>query len=149
MTYASPLLLGFALCVSLTACTKASKATDDTAPLRPSEHITTQPDGTQVVNTTKLASDVVGYSGATPVELYIKHGRIDSILLLPHGETDGYYVDAADNLQWEAFEGKMLREAVGASVDAISGATLSSQALVENVRRGIAHAIAQQEPEKS
>lgn len=145
----SALNLIAATCFALIACNREAKpqnSANDTASLRPSTAITTLPDGTQVVNTTTLAQDVVGYQGHTPVELYIKAGRIDSILLLPHGETDEFYVEAADQLDWTAFEGKMLCEATTASVDAITGATLSSNALIENVRRGIAHAIAQQAP---
>lgn len=143
-----PLGIGLVALASFAACSQRTPAVaDNTAPLRPSEHITTLEDSTQVVNTTKLAADVIGYSGVTPLEIHIKGGRITEIVLLQdqHGETNSFYVDAADNLDWTAFEGKLLREAANAHVDAVSGATLTSNALLENIRLGLAHAIAQQD----
>lgn len=141
------LATSIAICTSVAACSHTPSPINNSAPLHPSEHITTLDDSTQVVTTTKLAADVIGYSGTTPLEIHIKQGRITAIVLLQdlHGETNSYYVEAADNLDWTAFEGKHLREAANANVDAVSGATLTSNALIENVRLGIAHAIAQQD----
>lgn len=118
------------------------------APLRPSAHITTLADGTQVINTTTLGADVIGYQGQTPVAIHLKAGRIVKIEFLPHGETPRFYQRAIKGMQWATYEGKTLQEAQKVSVDAVSGATLSSHALVENIRRGIAHGIKQQKPTK-
>lgn len=116
--------------------------------LRPSAAITTLNDGTQVVNTTTLAKDVIGYQGHTPITLHIKDGRIIKIELLPHGETPRFFQRAAKHLNLKAYENKKLQEATDISIDAVSGATLSSQAIFENITRGLTHAINQQTPKR-
>ncbi|MBR4722077.1 MAG: FMN-binding protein, partial [Muribaculaceae bacterium] len=52
--------------------------------------ITKQKDGTVVVNTTTIASDVRGFKGATPVKIYIKKGKVMKVEALPNKETPRY-----------------------------------------------------------
>jgi electron transport complex protein RnfG len=40
-----------------------------------------------VVNTTTLASNVRGYLGATPLEVYIKKNKVVKVVALPNKET--------------------------------------------------------------
>ena len=49
--------------------------------------MTKQKDGTYVVNTTTLASNVRGYVGSTPLEVYIKKNKVVKVVALPNKET--------------------------------------------------------------
>ena len=51
-----------------------------------------QADGTFVINTTTLAEDVKGYRSTTPLEIYIKSGKIVKVEPLKNQETPKYFV---------------------------------------------------------
>lgn len=88
-----------------------------------------------VVNTTELCKDVLGHHATTPVEITIVGGKIESVKALPSEETPSFYVEAVKVL--DAFKGMTVKQALEAEVDAISGATMSSDALIENVKAGL------------
>ena len=88
-----------------------------------------------VVNTTELCKDVLGHHATTPVEITIVDGKIQSVVALPSDETPSYYGDAVKVLK--SFEGLTVKQALEADVDAISGATMSSVALIKNVKAGL------------
>ena len=50
-----------------------------------------QADGTYVVNTTSLCSNVKGFKGATPVEVYIKNNKVIKVEALPNREGPKFY----------------------------------------------------------
>lgn len=92
-------------------------------------------DGTVVVNTQPLASDVVGYAGTVPLEITVKNGVVADVKALENAETPNFFEHASVLLdQWK---GKRVDEAMAMQVDAVSGATLSSRAIIENVHRGL------------
>ena len=95
-----------------------------------------QNDGTAVVNTTTLASDVKGYNGPVPLEIHIKKDRIVKIVTLPNSETPKYISVVAKKLlpKWE---GMKVSEALTTEIDGVTGATMSSNAVKENVKRGL------------
>lgn len=101
-------------------------------------NVRTLQDGTLVVNTTHLASDVTGYAGKTPLEISVKDGRIVAVKVLPNEETEEFFGHASTLLR--QYEGKSLDEAANMKVDAVSGATFSSRALIANMQRGLAYA---------
>ena len=95
-------------------------------------------DGTMVVNTTKLGADIVGYAGPVPLEISVKDGVVADVRALDNAETKGFFDQAATLLgKWR---GKPLDEAASMEVDAVSGATFSSKAIIGNVRRGLGYA---------
>ena len=61
------------------------------------------------INTTEIAADVIGFNGATPMEISLVKGVI----------------------------GKTVAEADTVQLDAVSGATYSSTAVIRTVRRGL------------
>lgn len=88
-----------------------------------------------VVNTTEMCKDVLGHHAATPVQITIESGKITSVIALPSEETPSFYEMAVKVL--DAFKGMTVQEALEAEVDAVSGATMSSDALIENVKTGL------------
>ena len=89
------------------------------------------------VNTTTLASDVEGFNGPTPVEITVVKGKISGIKLLPNEETPAFLQSVIDAGLLKALNGKTVEEASKVKLDAVSGATYSSKAIIENIRRGL------------
>ena len=89
------------------------------------------------VNTTSLATDVEGFNGTTPVEISIVKGKITRIRLLPNQETPSFLQTVIDSGLLKALDGKTVEEASKVKLDAVSGATYSSTAIIENIRRGL------------
>ena len=98
--------------------------------------MTKQADGTYVVNTTTLAKDVKGYAGTTPVEIYILKNKIVKVVALKNQETPKYFARIKKALlaKWE---GLKVSNAEKTEVDGVTGATMSSDAVKENVKRGV------------
>lgn len=93
-------------------------------------------DGTYIVNTTTLAQDVEGYNGPTPLEVYIKKNKIEKVLLLKSMETPKYNARIKKEML-PHYEGTKLVKGKSAEVDGLTGATFTSDAVKENVRRAI------------
>ena len=104
-----------------------------------SDTLEVQPDGTFVVNTRVLAKDVQGYGGPVPLKIHIdKDGRLTAIEAEPNAESPSFF-DRAKEL-FSRWQGKTIDEAMAEDVDAVSGATFSSKAIIRNVQRGLAYA---------
>jgi len=88
----------------------------------------------KVIDTRELEVDAIGYAGKTPLVLMVsKSGIISNIFLLENQESDYAVVPASKWLkQWENNSMEFLRENVR-KVDGISGATLTIDALRENL----------------
>lgn len=100
------------------------------------DDVMTKKNGTYIVNTTKLGADVQGYNGPTPLNIYIKDDKIQKIEALPNDETPGFFARVQEGLL-NKWNGMTVKQAATAKVDAISGATYSSNAVKENVRLGV------------
>ncbi len=100
------------------------------------EEIITKEKGMDVVNTTALGKDVIGYTDTTPVKIYIKKNKVVKVEALKNMETPKYFVKVKKQLLglWNE---KKVSEAATMQVDAVTGATLSSDALVKNVQIGL------------
>lgn len=93
-------------------------------------------DGTYIVNTTTLAQDVEGYNGPTPVEIHIQKNKIVKVVLLKSMETPKYNARIKKEML-PKYEGQKVVKNKTPDVDGLTGATFTSDAVKENVRRGL------------
>ena len=96
------------------------------------------PDGAFVVNTKPLAKDVQGYGGPVPLKIHIKDGRVAAVEAEPNAESPDFFNRAKTLLNH--WQNKSVDEALAEEVDAVSGATFSSRAIIANMQRGLAYA---------
>ena len=92
-----------------------------------------------LINTTTLCEDVEGYMGPTPVQIKIQNDTIRDIIALPNNESPAYFREAVKVLK--KWIGLTPAKGLEIEVDAVSGATFTSDALIENVRAGLKKAI--------
>ena len=104
----------------------------------PDEPIISQEKGSTVINTTALASDIEGYVATTPVKIYVKKGRVERIEALENEETPKYF-NMVEVKLLQHWNGMPVKKAETAKVDVVTGATVSSEAIIENVRRGLSY----------
>ena len=90
-----------------------------------------------VINSSSYAKKVTGYNGYTPVLVYVnKAGKVEHIYTLPNQETPKFFKMASANLiKWKDASAK---KDANMQVDAVSGATYSSNALNKNVQAALA-----------
>ena len=93
----------------------------------------TKEDGVYVINTTEIGKDIEGYQATTPLKVYIKKDKVEKIEFLKSQETPKYYVKVKKALL-NKWDGKNVKDAKALKVDAVTGATFSSDAVIENVR---------------
>ena len=90
-----------------------------------------------VINTTTLGKDVQGYLGTTPLKIYIeKKNKVVKIEALKNQETPKYFIKVKKALL-EKWNGLKVKDAKALKVDAVTGATYSSEAVIENVKLGL------------
>lgn len=111
--------------------------TQDT--IQAAEPMRTLDDGTRVINTSTLGKDITGYAGRVPLEIYLsQEGKIVQVKALKNTETPEFFHEAKALLtKWN---GKTPEEALALKVDAVSGATFSSRAIIGNMKVGLAYA---------
>ena len=95
---------------------------------------------TLVVNTTELCKDVIGYDGPTPLKITIVKGVVASVEALPNTETPRFFDQVLKSGLLKAVVGKKVYEAAEMQLDAVTGATYSSEAVIENLRAGLKEA---------
>ena len=95
-------------------------------------------DGTYIVNTTTLAQDVEGYNGPTPVEVYIKKNKIVKVVPLKSQEGPKYVAKVKKDML-PKYEQMNVKKGMVQDVDAVTGATFTSKAVQENIRRAVAY----------
>lgn len=93
-------------------------------------------DGTYVINTTTLAQDVEGYAGPTPVEVYIKKDKVVKAVMLKTMDGPKYQARVKKEMLPQ-YEGVSVKKGTVPDVDAVTGATFTSNAVQENVRRAV------------
>lgn len=118
------------------------KPKTETAKNVANDTLRTLADGSIVVNTTVLASDISGYAGKVPLEITVKDGKVVNVKALDNGETKDFFNQASALLT--SWNGKTIDEAIHTKVDAVSGATFSSKAIIGNMQRGLLYAQKQQ-----
>ena len=100
------------------------------------DEVMTKENGTYVVNTTTLGKDVLGYASPTPVKIYINKNKVEKVEFLKNQETPKYFtrVKKAMETKWD---GLKVKEAASLKVDGVTGATMSSDAVIKNVQLGL------------
>lgn len=96
--------------------------------------VTSGPDGTTVIHTRPLCK-TIGYAGPVPLDISIKDGRILKIAAQQNAETPSF-LKRAEAL-FTNWEGKTVAEAAAMKPDAVTGATYSSTAIIDNVNAGL------------
>lgn len=88
----------------------------------------------------------VGFDGEITMMVGIDHtGKVLGVRIISHTETAGLgAVAAADNAKGEAFRGQFVGKdaavAVGADIDALTGATITSKAVTQGINDAVAAA---------
>ncbi len=90
--------------------------------------------GTREINTVVLGKDVIGYNGTTPIELHEKDGVIKKVVFLDNVESPNFFELLIEKELASKWEGMQLTEAANADIDVVSGATISSNAIIKNVQ---------------
>ncbi len=98
--------------------------------------VITKEDGMTVVNTTTIARDVEGYNGPVPVKIYIKKNKVAKIEVLKNQEGPKYMAKVKKAML-NAWDGLTVKKAATQQPDAVTGATFTSKALIENVNKGL------------
>ena len=85
-----------------------------------------------------------GFDGAVTMMVGISEGKVTGISVISHTETPGLgAVAAAQNAKGEAFRGQFVGKtgvlAVGDQIDAMSGATITSNAVVTGVNAALSY----------
>jgi uncharacterized protein with FMN-binding domain len=86
-----------------------------------------------IINTTELGKDIEGYNGPTPMKVYIKKNKVEKIEFLKSMESPKYYAQVKKALI-DKWNGLKVKEARSKQVDAVTGATYSSEAVIQNVQ---------------
>lgn len=121
-------LLSMEMTGSMTATTKSSH----------SEVMTKEADGSYIISTTTLGKDVKGFRGNTPLSIRIKKGKIVEIKPLANQETPKFFNKVKQDLL-NKWNGMKASKTATFQVDGVTGATFSSKAVKENVKRGITY----------
>lgn len=121
-------LLSMEMTGNMTATTKSSH----------SEVMTKEADGSYIISTSTLGKDVKGFRGNTPLSIRIKKGKIVEIKPLVNQETPKFFNKVKQGLL-NKWNGMKASKAATFQVDGVTGATFSSKAVKENVKRGITY----------
>ncbi|MBO6083165.1 MAG: FMN-binding protein [Bacteroidales bacterium] len=95
-----------------------------------------QPD-TLIINTTEIGKDIPGFKGPVPLEITLVDGKVSKIVALPNKETPGFFQRVVESGLLEVAVGMTAHEAAIHHYDAVSGATYSSRAVIDNIRAGL------------
>ena len=96
----------------------------------------TKENGMTVINTTTLGKDVQGFLGATPLKIYIQKNKVVKIEAMKNQETPKYFLKVKKHLL-DKWNGVKVKDVKKMKVDAVTGATYSSKAVIENVQLGL------------
>ncbi|MBR2193101.1 MAG: FMN-binding protein [Bacteroidaceae bacterium] len=98
--------------------------------------LTKEKGGTYVINTSGLCKDVKGYKDLVPVEITIKSDKIVNIEVLRNNEGPKYMASASQGIL-DKYIGMKVKKVQNAKVDAVAGATFTSNALIQNINAGL------------
>jgi uncharacterized protein with FMN-binding domain len=99
-------------------------------------------DGTIVINTTEIGKSFTGFMDITPLEVSIKGGKVVKVTPLENTETPAYFAKLVDAKFFDSWNGLTPDKALAKEVDAVSGATFSSKAVIGNVQEAMKYIIA-------
>lgn len=133
------MLMAGAITVNKTLFGKSIENNDSVAdnPSESEDPIVQLSDGTTVVHTGLLQGTLNGYAGPVPLDIHISDNRITDIIPLENTETPSFFKRAS--ALFPMWIGKSPAEALSENVDAVTGATYSSQAIINNVNVGLSY----------
>lgn len=94
-------------------------------------------DNKMVIHTTGVPGTIDGYAGKVPLDIYITDGKITDVVALDNAESPNFFERASALLT--SWNGLTPSEALDKKVDAVSGATFSSTAIINNVKAGLSY----------
>lgn len=93
------------------------------------------PDGGMVYASHPFCSGIKGFKGPTPLYIAVsKTGRITAIAPDRNSETQSVWAKVQGSHLFKSWNGRSLKSAATAKVDAVSGATYSSTAVIRTVK---------------
>lgn len=95
---------------------------------------TVKPLASEEIYTQPLCSGIIGYNDIVPLKITMENGKISDIEILDNRETPRYMKCVIEGGLVEKFYGLTPSEAAGLDVDAVSGATFTSNAIIKSVR---------------
>lgn len=101
------------------------------------DQITIGPDSSVIIHTAELPGTINGYAGPVPLDIYLADGKISEIKALPNADSPSFFQRAS--ALFDSWLGKTPAQALEMKVDAVSGATYSSAAIINNVNAGLAY----------
>lgn len=93
-----------------------------------------------VINTCKIAADINGYGGNTPLNITVSNGKVYRIDAQKNAETPEFFRQVEEKLL-QQYIGLTPEEVLQSQIDVVSGATLSSRAVIETMERGMSFVI--------
>lgn len=129
--------------MSGTGTANAAPGAADAKPAAPAHAINATASGdcaeTTAIDSTGLAPGVSGFGGPVPVIVEMRDGVVVRVSpKLPNDETPGFFNRLEEAGLWKAWDGLPAGVAATARVDAVTGATYSSEAAIANVRAALA-----------
>ena len=100
-----------------------------------SDEALTRSGGNIIVQTATIGKKYRGYKSYTPVRITISGNKVVHVEALPNKE-DPKYFDRAQKVL-KQYEGLPVNKALKLKVDAVTGATYSSESLIGNVKAGL------------
>lgn len=97
----------------------------------------TTADGYQVVSTQNIAKDIWGFGGNIPLHIYLKENKIERIEVREHSESADFFSTVEKSGLIDTWNGLSPQEAMVKKVDAVSGATMSSIAVIQSVQKAM------------
>ena len=97
-----------------------------------------QTSGDTTLYTEEFCQDIVGFNDIIPLEINMVDGKIVSINILDNKETPRFLQKVTDAELVENFYGLTPKEAINLDIDAVSGATYSSNAIIKSVKTRMA-----------
>lgn len=131
----SLILIGAALWVGVTSFARTTPKVEAQKPKADSSVMYASKD-TTIISTEKLGADIKGYRATTPLKVYLVKNTIVKVEAMRNNETPKYFKMVRANLL-NKWVGIKVANVAKTQVDAISGATLSSNAVNENIKRAV------------
>lgn len=94
--------------------------------------------GNIILNSKAVVEGVYGYAGELPLKIYVADKKIVKVELEPNSETPSFLNRVIKTGLLEKWSGLSLKEAAELELDGVSGATLSSVAIIKNVQQSAA-----------
>lgn len=92
---------------------------------------------TRVIDTSNTCRSIRGFRGPVPLRIHVSGNVITKIEALPNQETPAYFKKVTDSGLLKKWNGKTLKQAATMKVDAVSGATYSSRAVIRTVQKAV------------